>query len=210
VTFTAEALRNARIGATDVAKALCAVDGCVRSASRRGWCVAHYERWRNHGDPLLGGTPKGSLLAFVRRAATTDTDECILWPYPKNVHGYGVVRIGGKNRPAHRVVLELAAGLPPDTNMHAAHAPVICHTPSCVNPRHLRWATKVENAADRTADQHLLVGVRNPMAKLTDEQVLAIRDDWRRLADVAADYGVSRMTVSRIRRHELWAHVVAA
>lgn len=37
----------------------CAVDGCDRDAKSRGWCHAHYQRWRAHGDvradiPLRG------------------------------------------------------------------------------------------------------------------------------------------------------------
>lgn len=30
----------------------CAVDECEDRATRRGWCVRHYHRWRNTGDPL--------------------------------------------------------------------------------------------------------------------------------------------------------------
>lgn len=29
---------------------MCAVDGCDREVSARGWCAAHYYRWRKHGD----------------------------------------------------------------------------------------------------------------------------------------------------------------
>jgi len=28
----------------------CSVDGCDRAARTRGWCHAHYQRWRNTGD----------------------------------------------------------------------------------------------------------------------------------------------------------------
>lgn len=39
-----------------MADATCAVDGCGRSGKiRRGWCEAHYRRWRVHGDPTVGG-----------------------------------------------------------------------------------------------------------------------------------------------------------
>lgn len=34
----------------------CSVDGCERSVTARGWCDAHYRRWRRHGDPLGGRT----------------------------------------------------------------------------------------------------------------------------------------------------------
>ena len=28
----------------------CTVEGCHRPLKSRGWCAAHYFRWRNHGD----------------------------------------------------------------------------------------------------------------------------------------------------------------
>ncbi len=33
-------------------RAECDVDGCTRPAKSRGWCHAHYQRWRTHGDVL--------------------------------------------------------------------------------------------------------------------------------------------------------------
>lgn len=35
--------------------ATCSIDGCATRAVSRGWCSAHYERWRRHGDPEAGG-----------------------------------------------------------------------------------------------------------------------------------------------------------
>ena len=32
---------------------VCAVEGCDNIVKTRGWCVKHYTRWRNHGDPLI-------------------------------------------------------------------------------------------------------------------------------------------------------------
>lgn len=29
----------------------CAVDGCGKTARKRGWCVMHYGRWLRNGDP---------------------------------------------------------------------------------------------------------------------------------------------------------------
>jgi hypothetical protein len=31
---------------------MCSVEGCERAPVARGWCGKHYQRWRNHGDPL--------------------------------------------------------------------------------------------------------------------------------------------------------------
>ena len=38
-------------------KPACSIADCNRPARSRGWCGAHYERWRKHGDPL-GSTPR--------------------------------------------------------------------------------------------------------------------------------------------------------
>lgn len=32
----------------------CAVEGCDRSVQMRGWCLAHYRRWRRTGDVMAG------------------------------------------------------------------------------------------------------------------------------------------------------------
>lgn len=37
---------------------ICAVAECASEAAKRGWCNAHYLRWRRHGDPLAGGTSR--------------------------------------------------------------------------------------------------------------------------------------------------------
>lgn len=31
---------------------ICSIDGCDKPAKGRGWCGAHWWRWRNNGDPL--------------------------------------------------------------------------------------------------------------------------------------------------------------
>jgi hypothetical protein len=36
-------------------QSVCSVPGCDKRAKTRGWCSAHYERWRLHGDPLGSG-----------------------------------------------------------------------------------------------------------------------------------------------------------
>jgi hypothetical protein len=47
----------------DMPEGTCLVDGCDKRVYARGWCNAHYTRWKRHDDPLGGGrthTPKGS------------------------------------------------------------------------------------------------------------------------------------------------------
>ncbi len=79
-------------------------------------------------------------------------------------------------------------------------------------PRNLRWATTLENMADKvrhglTADQF---GERHSHSKLTNEQVKAIRsvEKYRGVnAALAPLYGVAPQTISKIRRGERWPHI---
>jgi len=96
--------------------------------------------------------PRASRVPFCEWAAAQNVDHCIIWPFALTPHGYGRVRYKGVRTSAHRVVLEMAKGPPPSSDYVAAHAPVICHNPSCVNPRHLRWASVLENSKDRILD----------------------------------------------------------
>lgn len=36
----------------------CTIDGCEKPYLARGWCSAHWTRWKRHGDPLAGGPPR--------------------------------------------------------------------------------------------------------------------------------------------------------
>lgn len=38
-----------------MSKRICSIDDCEKIAVGRGWCPAHWYRWRMHGDPLGGG-----------------------------------------------------------------------------------------------------------------------------------------------------------
>lgn len=35
----------------DMSQGTCIIDGCEKTAQARGWCPAHYARWRQNGDP---------------------------------------------------------------------------------------------------------------------------------------------------------------
>jgi len=80
--------------------------------------------------------------------------------------------------------------------------------PACMNYRHLRWATRLENDADKHRDGTVLYGTRNPMARLTPAAVVTIRRLYAQggvtQAALAAEFGVTTMTINRAVRHQLW------
>lgn len=92
---------------------------------------------------------------FWSKAARGD-EGCWLWSASVRQNGYGQINLAGRNRSAHRVAWELAHGEIP-TGLLVDH---ICRHRACVNPDHLRLATKKQNAENREAIGAGMSGVR--------------------------------------------------
>lgn len=75
----------------------------------------------------------------------------------------------------------------------------------------LRWATKIENAADRVIHGTQQRGETAPISKLTDEDVRAIRRlHHGRYGDgirLARQFGVSNTQITNIIKNRQWGHV---
>lgn len=78
--------------------------------------------------------------------------ECALWRGAISDTGYGQIKVRGKTVPAHHAAIYLATGEWPPVGALVLHAPVICHTKTCVNDAHLRPGTYADNVADRVLD----------------------------------------------------------
>ena len=102
----------------------------------------------------------------------------------------------------------LRHGEPDYPELEAAHS-CGCGHEGCVNPNHLRWATRVQNAADKEAHGTVIRGEDVNSAKLTAADVRAIRSLHyvRTSAELAEMYGVSQGHISRIQCGVNWAHL---
>lgn len=141
-----------------------------------------------------------SWMRFLKYVEITET--CWIWTGAKNGDGYGSFGLNGKTYLAHRLALSESLGRPLRPGMDVAHAPKgICHNPSCVNPEHLREATDKENAADKRVDGTMY-------SKLSEADVLKIRDDPRPQTEIAADFGIAQTTVSAIKTRKTWVHII--
>jgi hypothetical protein len=161
-------------------------------------CDSHYRKWKRHGDPLAGRTPNGEPFRFYENVILAHQgDECLLWPYSVNGRGYGQI---GNDR-AHRFVCKSVHGLAPSPAHEVAHS---CGKKLCVNPRHLRWATHGENIADKLAHGTHILGERNQLAKLTEQDARSILQDSRSNVDIAGVYGVHPSTIWAIKHRKSW------
>ena len=136
-------------------------------------------------------------------AKVQKTDNCWLWTASGN--RYGAIGIAtGKATAAHRVSYELFNGNIP-TGMCVCHK---CDNPKCVNPEHLFLGTQAENIADMVAKNrnkagfNIKTGISHHRAKITDDEILAIRADVRSSRVIGEIYGLHHTYVSRIKRSE--------
>jgi predicted DNA-binding protein (UPF0251 family) len=142
------------------------------------------------------------FLKFVEK-----TDTCWLWTGSSR-RGYGQFSIDNHPHKSHRVSYKMYNGDIPEGH-DIRHT---CDVRLCVNPAHLLTGTRKENVADMDArgrrnNANHLKGEKHPRAKLTQDEVNAIRILKgfgflnRELGDM---YGVSKDIVARIIRYQNW------
>ena len=156
--------------------------------------------------------PEAVAKRFWLRVEQRGPDECWPWLGCFNQKGYGrlSVAMNGKTRNLRATHIALAlTGVARPADMHALHS---CDNPACVNPRHLRWGTNSDNVRDRILRGRrgapgAKLGEAHFNAKLSVEQVRAIRACDQNPAITAAVYGVSRKTVYDIKAGTTWSNV---
>jgi len=142
---------------------------------------------------------------FRQYLSAPDSKGCIVWTGQRNEKGYGVGSKRNTQVLAHRIAYELANGSEPG-EMQVCHH---CDNPPCCNPEHLFLGTAKDNAADmcakgRQSRKPSVFGESHHKAKLTIEDVLAIRSSSDGCRKLAAKYGVSSTHITRIRSGKCW------
>lgn len=128
--------------------------------------------------------------------------ECWPWmgPIVRPAFPYGSFRYDRTQTTAHRFLWLLEnPTLPlPEAVCHR------CDNSLCMNPLHLFAGTQADNVRDCITKKRYSRGSTHATAKLTEEEVKAIRADSRAHKYIAADYGITVKYVGSIKRRRWW------
>lgn len=187
---------------------VCKFEVCEKKVTARGFCSKHYQRHRKHGDPSVVKARSSPAQDFYRDVVLTweKEEECLIWPHSRSPSGYAQLRMDGQLRDVHLWACEDRHGPKPSPRHNVAHA---CGRGrgGCVNPAHLRWATRVENEADKIEHGTSNRGKNNGQAKLTEAEVREIRslEGQMLLREIGALFSIERSTVCGIIKRRSWA-----
>lgn len=152
----------------------------------------------------------------VKKKLTRTAKGCLEYKGTKR-RGYGAVRVD-RNRVVgvHRLLWIDAHGPIPEGLFVCHH----CDNRMCANVDHLFLGTNEENTADKVQkgrqargasiwkNRKSARGTKHGRAKLSEADVLAIRDESTPYDECAAKYGVSPSLIRQIRKGEVWTHLL--
>lgn len=163
-----------------------------------------------------------NMERFWRRVKKGGDDECWNWVGSCHDNGYGVVILRNTIYSAHRVSFVLHGGSFTDEKPYALHS---CDNKRCVNPRHIRAGSPMDNTSDAMSRNRLAAGDRHPSklhpdalqrgekhhhAKVTEGDVITIRIlalSGVSQRKIAARFKIHQTAVSLIVTRKVWRHV---
>ena len=138
---------------------------------------------------------------LTQRTSVDQNTNCHVWTGHKDKDGYGRLVLQGKTWLAHRLSYFHRVG--DIGTLQVLHS---CDNPSCINPEHLRLGTVIDNMRDKQ-ERNRVKGERHPRAKLTDEDILAIRASPLSQCQLARDLGLNQSFIGKIRNRVNWTHI---
>lgn len=145
------------------------------------------------------------IFEEVDRGFETPCKECI--SHKCKHDGYTKISLNGKVISLHRLEWEKVHGQIPE-GMCILHR---CDNPACCNVEHLFLGTQQDNIIDMNNKGRRkngdVKGIRNPQHKLTEKEVLEIKNSKSLLREYAEFYNVSISTISDIRVGRRWKHL---
>jgi hypothetical protein len=143
---------------------------------------------------------------FEEKFSVSPDSDCWIWNASKNSKGYGTFSFEKRGTEgAHRASWLIYRGEIPKS-MYVLHH---CDHAYCVNPDHLFLGTNSDNMQDCAQKNRIYrpKGIIHPRHKLTEQQIMEIRNDKRLHKIVAIDYRVTEATISSIVTRRTWGHL---
>ena len=167
----------------------------------------NYERVYNQTDDFT-----------TRFWANVDTSgDCWIWTGRIQNGGYGYFRAEGKRWLAHRASWVIHNGPVPSHDSHHGMCVLhVCDTPACTRPDHLFLGTQQQNIIDMRkkgrGTQPSNIGEAHPAAKLTESDVITLREQYARggrfeWMAAARKHGVSKRAIVKAVTGLTWKHI---
>jgi hypothetical protein len=137
-------------------------------------------------------------------ANTVKRGSCQEWKGALTVQGYGRMGVSPNAKYIHREVFRLTHGYEPEVVMHT------CDNRKCASPAHLKAGTHRDNFDDMRSKRRHAHGEGAGPAKLTNSEVIAIRDKHAKgvsVSELARNYSVARATIYSICTRKTWRHI---
>lgn len=135
---------------------------------------------------------------WLQRAVIAESG-CWEWQGATKGNGYGNIRVGAKNYPAHRLAMMQIAKSKLD-GLDVCHQ---CDNRSCVNPDHLFIGSRKVNMQDAVNKGRQASGFDLPGTRLSDSdrKEIVSRAKGRELyREIASDYGVCPQLIGKVAR----------
>jgi HNH endonuclease len=183
---------------------------CDREVCARGLCLAHYKQMRKGNElvPLVKSAK--SVAEKIRLGTIINPDTgCWVWQFSLSNTGYGRVTHEGRTIGVHVASVLVLRGEEVPPGHEVCHR---CNNRACCNPDHLYVGTRADNVRDAMRAGTAFVpggfkGEDHPLARLTEDDVRAIRASSERPKVVAQRFNVTHAHIYAIRKRKIWKHV---
>jgi len=167
--------------------------------------IKPYEKNPRQNDAAIDAVAESIRRFGFRQPIVVDADGCWIWAGTTNGR-YGTLWVGKNRRYAHRHSYVIHKGPIPDGAL-VLHD---CDKALCVNPDHLHLGTQLDNMREASERMRLRVGMRNPAARRSVDEIRAVREAveaGESYSSISRRMGIALSNVSLIARRRIWRSI---